>query len=566
MKLKHCLCLFLALLMLLAVGCNNTPPTVDPGQSGTPDKPAVEDKNVLVLAQNGASDYRLVRGDSAKQAVKDAFSSIYNAILAATEIKVGMTTDWEEATAFEIVVGNADRAATEEALDDLEYYQIMEDIVGDGFVIRVVDKSLVIVGTTDEATVYGVQYFLTYCLKLDGGRATVASDLDLAISVREMLLAAEVEGSPLKKQYSDYITTYTEQTLLDFDDTDIEGANLYEKYEIDEEYPMEGLGALRFTIQKSDKSLTTLMWRSGNMFHFEAEDIHTATLKFWLFVDDTEKVVCDHDDVNGKRQVGQATFYFRAFDSKGRIHCWNHTLTGDGWHEVELTFNTHNGLDDGFDYQNITGFGILVAAEKGTSVEIDDLRGVQYTTDYEPDELPGAGDRWITDGEYNALDGAIIQEWYGCSYDLEDKKFGNSSLRCEGDTSVTDFRTIISGLDVKLNYQEDVLVFWMKVDKLNAINRLQIEMNQVQDNHEYELILSKADLQTYGLSTKDGEWCQIIIPLSAFGQHLNVEKYGNGDTITMRAFRFVVSGVSGKTYVVHLDRAYVTTKAALGMN
>lgn len=562
MKLKQWLCLGLALLMLLVTGCEKTPPAVEPGNSENPS----DDKNALVLVENGASDYCLVRGDNAKQPVKDAFSSIYEAVLGAVNVKLTITTDWAEAGDKEILVGNTNRPATEEALDDLEYLQIMEELIGDGFIIRVDGSSLVIVGTTDEATVYGVQYFLSKIIKMDNGRVTVPTDLEEIVSLRDMLLGQDVVGSPLKKQYSDYVDTYTEDALLSFDEEDIEGAKLSEKYEIDDEYQMEGDGALRFTIQKSDKSLVTLMWRTGDMFHFEAKDMRTATLKLWLFVDDADKVVCDHDDVYGQRQNGQATFYFRAFDDKGRIHCWNHTLTGDGWHEVELTFNIHNGVDEGFDYQNITGFGMLVAAEKGTIIEVDDLRGVQYTTDYEPEDLPAAGDRWITDGEYNALDGAVIQEWYGCSYDLEDKKFGNSSLRCEGDTSVTDFRTIISGLDVELNYPEDVLVFWMKVDKLNTINSLLIELNQVQDNHEYEKSFTKAELQSYGLSTKDGEWCQIVIPLSVFGKHLNAGKYGDSENITMHAFRFVVSGISGKTYVVHLDRAYLTTKTALGMN
>lgn len=560
MKLKQWLCMGLACLMLLPLlmGCDKTPE----GPAGAPS----DDKNSLVLADNGASEYRLVRDDNAKQLVKDAFSSIYSAIEKGTEVKVGITTDWEEAAGKEILVGKTNRPASQEALEDLEYLQIMEELVGDGFVVRVVDQAVVIVGTTDEATVYGVQYFLSNCLKIEGGRAKVALDLDETVALTEMLLGQDVVGSPFKKQYSDYLDSYEETLLLDFDSTDIEGAVLSEKYETDEEYALEGTGALRFTIQKTNKELTTLMWKTGDMFHFEIEDKRTATLKLWLFVDDADKVICDHDDVYGKRQEGQATFYFRAFDNKGRVHCWNHTLTGDGWHEVELTFNIHNGVDKNFDYQNITGFGLLVAADQGTIVELDDLRGVQYQTDYEPEDLPAAGDRWITDGEYNALDGTVIQEWYGCSYDLEDKKFGASSLRCEGDTSVTDFRTIISNLDIPLNYQEDVLVFWMKVDKLNAVNTLLIELNEDQDNHEYEKSFSKADLQEYGLSPKEGEWCQIAIPLSVFDQHLNIDKYGGDENINMYAFRLVVSGVSGKNYVVHYDRIYLTTKTALGMN
>jgi hypothetical protein len=554
----------LALLMLVSLfaGCNDNTPPVEGPAGQTPST----DKNVLVLAADGASEYRLVRDEEAKQPVKDAFSSIYSAVEAAAGVKIAITTDWEEPADKEILVGNTNRPASQKVLQDLKDMQTLEELVGDGFAIRVVRGSLIIIGTTDEATTYGVQYFLSKCLKVEGGRVTVSNELDEVVSLCDMLLAQDVVGSPLKKQFSDYVDRCTEDSLLSFDEVEIEGARLYEAYEIDDRYQMDGSGALRFTITRSDKKLTNLMWRTGDMFHFEVKDKYTATLKLWLFVDDDDKVVCDHDDVYGNRQEGQATFYFRAFDNKGRIHCWNHTLTGDGWHEIELTFNIHSGVDKDFDYQNITGFGMLVAAEKGTVIEIDDLRGVQYTTDYVPEDLPATGDRWITDGEYNAFDGAVIQEWYGCSYDLEDKKFGNSSLRCEGDNSVTDFRTIISNLNVPLNYQEDVLVFWMKVDKLNAMNSLLIELNQVQDNHEYEKSFNKTELQSFGLSTKDGEWCQITIPLSVFGKHLDAEKYGDSENITMYAFRFVVSGVSGKTYVVHLDRAYLTTKSALGMN
>ena len=85
-----------------------------------------------------------------------------------------------------------------------------------------------------------------------------------------------------------------------------------------------------------------------------------------------------------------------------------------------------------------------------------------------------------------------------------------------------------------------------------------IELNQVQDSHEYQKTFSKAELQSYGLSTQNGEWCEIAIPLSVFEKNLDSGKYGGGEDITLYAFRFVVGAHGNKTYVVHLDRVYLT--------
>ena len=558
MKLTKILCMLLALLMLLAsVSCNNQPPIGEGPTDGPGTTPDEQDKDSLSIIKDGVSEYMLIRGDTAKPDVRTAFSTLYEAIHTKTGVKLKMDTDWAEKGEKEILIGNTNREESSKALQDLKDMQILGELVGDGFMIRVKGKKLIVIGTNDEATVHGVEYLIKYYLSESQGKWGVSDSLEFVISVRELLLLKEVVGSPLKKQYSDYVDTYTETPLFSFDELGTEGITTYEAVGLDEDYQMEGDAAWRFTISRDDKELTRLMWRSGDAFSFSAVDKRKTTLKFWLFVDDVDKVTCDHDEVYGKRQEGQATFFFRVFDSKGRIHAWNHTLTGDGWHEVELSFNIHNGMDTDFDYSNITSFGVLVAAEQGTMIEFDDLRVVHYESDHVPEAAPEGG-RLITDAEYDAFDGAMIQEWYGASYDLENKKFGNSSLRVEGDSSVTDFRIIVSDLNMPLSYQNDTLVFWVNVENLANMEYIFVELNQIQDSHEYEKTFTKAELQEYGLSTKNGEWCEIAIPLSAFEKNLDAEKYGEGEDITLYAFRFVVGAHGNKTYVVHLDRVYLT--------
>lgn len=567
MKLTKILCALLALLMLLAcVSCDNPPPSVKdpsdeqgttPGEQGS--TPGEQNKNVLSIIKNGVSDYVMIRSDNAKPDVRAAFSKLGEEVLTKTGVKIEMDTDWAEKGSKEILIGNTNREESAKALQDLEDMQILEELVGDGFMIRVKGEKLIIVGTTDEATVCGVQYCINHYLKENQGSWDIAKPLEFVVSLQELLLGQDVVGSPLKKQYSDYVNTYTETPLFSFDELDAPGITTYEKVELDESYQLEGDAAWRFTITRNDKELTRLFWENGNAFSFAVADKQKTTLKFWLFVDDVDKVKCDHDDVYGKRQEGQATFFFRVFDDKGRVYAWNHTLTGDGWHEVELTFNIHNGFDEAFDFEHITSFGVLVAADQGTVIEFDDLRLVEYESDHTPEAAPEGG-ILITDAEYDAFDGAVIQEWYGASYDLENKQFGDSSLRLEGDSSVTDFRIIVSDLNIPLSYQNDTLVFWVNVENLANMDNIFIELNQVQDSHEYEKSFTKAELQQYGLSTKNGEWCEIAIPLSAFGKHLNVEKFGDAEDITLYAFRFVVGAHGNKTYVVHLDRVYLTSE------
>ncbi len=574
MKLNKLLCLFLALLMAVAfVACNEPaqdvpePPndSQDPGNDSgdtppeetPPEESKPKDPSKLYIVADDQTEYKLIRSDSAKADIKTAFVKLNNAILETTGVNIPMDTDWAEKGDVEILVGKTNRQESIDAMEELEDLKIIGELEGDGFLIRAQKKKIIIVGTTDECTSMGVDYFISHFVDRAQGELAIPKSTLIYISRTKILLGAEYEGSPLKKQYSDYVDIYTEEQLLSFDDLDVPELQLYESYSIDKDYQREGYGALRFVTTTGERKLTSLLWGRGVAFDAEVTDLQKCTLKLWVYIDNDDMIACDHDDVYGKIQEDQATLFFRIMDNKGRIHSWNHTLTGDGWHEVELSFNIHNGYDVAFDYSHIANFGVLVSADKGTIIEFDDLRLVTYETDHVPEALP-EGDRLITDGEYDAFDGAVIQEWYGASYDLENKKFGQSSLRNEGDSSVNDFRTIISNLNIPMNYQNDTLVFWLRADKLSSIKSFFIELNQVQDSHEYEISFTLAQMYEYGLSKTEGEWCEIRIPLRDFQKKLSPDKYGEDENITLYAFRFVTYSVGNKEYAVNLDHVYLT--------
>ena len=156
MKLTKILCALLALLMLLAcVSCDNPPPSVKdpsdeqgttPGEQGT--TPGEQNKNVLSIIKNGVSDYVMIRSDNAKPDVRAAFSKLGEEVLAKTGVRLKLDTDWAEKGSKEILIGNTNREESAKALQDLEDMQILEELVGDGFMIRVKGEKLIIVGTT----------------------------------------------------------------------------------------------------------------------------------------------------------------------------------------------------------------------------------------------------------------------------------------------------------------------------------------------------------------------------------------------------------------------------------
>ena len=559
--LKSLLALLLCVAMLVcAVACKpedadqgNTDQVGEPDTPDTPDTPEQPDTpapvNGLAIVLNNEAKYRVARGDIESAGVRNSAMALIAAIEAQCGVRPTPVTDYEayDENVKEIIVGKANnRPATASAKEILKT---------DSFCITVVDDNIVIAGDSDKTTAAAVEYFIEKYVKGESGSLILPKQMHDVVTYLEWQTMNYDKTVTLKTSYSDYIEDYTEEDLIPFDEGD-EGYRIELNGYYDEEHSVDGYGALRWDLTGKIENVTKIL-SQGNTFRFDASDKNRSTLKFWLYVSDTDAVVCDHDGGYGI-QKNQATFYFRAMDKSGKTHGWNHTLTNNGWHEVELSFNIDNGADKDFDYANITGFWVGLCTYRDVTIMMDDMRGVVYETDYTPEPIEGAKNpRLISDCESDALDGAIIQEWYGTSYDLEDKVQGNSSLRNYGDASVNDFRTIIANLDIPMDHAKDELVFHFKVADPKVLKSIFIELNQVQDKHEFSSTFTLDALKKYGYGGEKDTWYEIRIPLSVFTVQLGKDM---GNTVTLHNFRFVGSAAGSGTFDYHIDHIYLCEK------
>lgn len=559
--IKNLLLLLICIsLLFCAIACNTLYP-YNPPDDDKPNEPSSDGKNPeqepeievdgIAIIWNNSARYRVVRGNKESDGVRNGITSLLNAIEEQSGVRPNYVSDlvsYNEKVK-EIIVGkNNNRPAT----------AVVKDTIAlDTFCIKVYEENVVIAGDTDAATIAAVEYFIQNYVSGERGALIIPEEISTVMTMTDWYTANYDKTVTLKKSYSDYISDYEEKMLVPFNEGDI-GYNIQHGGIYDNSHSIDKRGALSWDLKGEISILTKILTAKSDMFALDATDKNKTTIKFWLYVSNTDNVVCDHDSINGF-QKNQATFYFRAVDRNGKTHCWNHTITNNGWHEIELSFNIHNGVSAGFDYANITGFWVGLLTYDDVKIMIDDMRGVFYNTDYISQDIEGEENaRLISDCEYNALDGAIIQEWYGASYDLEDKIQGNSSLHNYGDNSVTDFRTIIANLDIEMDQSKDELVFNLKVGTPDAILNFLIELNDVQDVHEISTILTLDDLKQYGYSGVKNEWCEIRIPLSVFHTQLGVNM---GDSVTnLHNFRFCATAVGTGEFEYNIDLIYLAEK------
>ena len=140
-KLSHLFSLAL-LLLSLALLCTACKP-----QNPTPEQPE-EEKPMLTLIENGTTTYTVVRPDNCEAVLKTCVTTFIRAlktISGAEEINV--TTDYEAATEWEILVGATNRPETAQVtsrLGDADYR------------IEIVNNKPVIVGRDDSAVAFTV--------------------------------------------------------------------------------------------------------------------------------------------------------------------------------------------------------------------------------------------------------------------------------------------------------------------------------------------------------------------------------------------------------------------------
>ena len=140
--------LLLSFSLLLFVSCEKTVPE-------EPKETEAGEKTKIVIAENGATDYRIVRADVADKSIMSACPMLKRAIDAAAGCEIALGTDFDPETEFEILVGKTARPESIEASEKL----------GDNdFIVTWIGKKLVILGKDDAKTVSAVRYFAqNYC-------------------------------------------------------------------------------------------------------------------------------------------------------------------------------------------------------------------------------------------------------------------------------------------------------------------------------------------------------------------------------------------------------------------
>ena len=151
MKKMIWLVLVLSVLGLCLAACGNSQAGNDVSDQ---DDTAVKG---MVIVQNGATEFCVIRGDSADQYEVDAAVTLRKSINAAGSLEMTITTDWvkrgepiPEGTK-ELLVGKTNRPETEDALS-----RIGED----QFIIKAYADRVVILGGTKAGTVDAVNTFV----------------------------------------------------------------------------------------------------------------------------------------------------------------------------------------------------------------------------------------------------------------------------------------------------------------------------------------------------------------------------------------------------------------------
>ncbi len=174
-KTSALLALFLTLIFaLFLAGCTGSSPDgtlVDSSDSSdNSDTTAATDDGMLKLVSDGSALYTLVRGENASAAAIDAATSINKAINELTGIYLPITTDHRinPVSEYEILVGSTERIGNQVSLD-------ISGLEADSFIIRVVEKRIIILGGSDYMTIKASEYFIENYLSPAGGDGSTLS-------------------------------------------------------------------------------------------------------------------------------------------------------------------------------------------------------------------------------------------------------------------------------------------------------------------------------------------------------------------------------------------------------
>lgn len=293
---------------------------------------------------------------------------------------------------------------------------------------------------------------------------------------------------------------------------------------------------------KSDATLREA-FRLTKAFSVNASEKNKVTFALDVWVNDMALLVCDHEAGYPQNDYSHSgTLYWRLTDAAGRTHCINTTILDKngaaGWQTIEFTLLHDNGVSGGFDYSRITGSWLMLSGRAGLKFRFDNLRVRNYrNTGYTADlaHFPD-GCRIISTCDADALDGAVVSEWFGNSFSDSVRAQGSSSLKytCSPED---DYRIFFGGLGKTVSYADDYLCFWVRTEQGIKITQWFLEINQVQDKIEYQNPSSSAvNIMKYAVGGfRHGEWNLIQLPIRA------LQKNGAGDTLQAEHLRMVIS-------------------------
>ncbi len=128
-----------------------------------------------VIAENGESDYIIIRGENAKDIAVKAGAELYTSIKEKTDASIKFKTDFvkdgeDTSDKKEILFGSVNRPECRLVYSEINY---------DGYAIRLVDNKIVIAAYTDEKLLEAKELFLNECLRFDedGKKVTFVKEI-----------------------------------------------------------------------------------------------------------------------------------------------------------------------------------------------------------------------------------------------------------------------------------------------------------------------------------------------------------------------------------------------------
>ena len=151
--------------LLALVACTDIDDSPSPDETPDDGDQVVDTVDII---KDGVTSYRIIRSDrySTKDTVTQAAVELRKAIVASTGCEIDISTDYDDPSAFEIIVGDTNREI---------FSKVPVDLAINEFVIMHEDGKLMITGADPDATQKAVEYFIdTYLNAAEGATLNLA--------------------------------------------------------------------------------------------------------------------------------------------------------------------------------------------------------------------------------------------------------------------------------------------------------------------------------------------------------------------------------------------------------